>query len=230
MQKWKRLLNLALLIIVFGSLSVMFLASDDPFARDDLCRLACVRSEHADALNKIAYDIAAGSLVSVIFYYLVVRLPDFLKRVRIKRFLSAQYRSFKIDCIAIFLELADGKYDGALRDELLTQAKFRGHFQNSRWSAVANGLQGLHLDDLVSRMEAFRDDVLFVLNNTDIGNDQSFEFFQRLSSILYERKRPTPDYDGIKALCHFLWELFSGRSFVDGYAKRDIVEDMIKAI
>jgi len=230
MQKWKRLLNLALPIIVFGSLSVMFLASADPFARDYLCRLACVRSEHADALNKIAYDIAAGSLVSVIFYYLVVRLPDFLKRTRIKRFLSAQYRAFKIDCIAIFLGLADGSYDGGLPENLLSQATFREYFHNSRWSAVANGLQGVHLDALINRMEAFRDDILFVLNNADIGNDQSFEFFQRLSSIIYERKKADPDYDGIKSLCRFLWEMFSGWSFVDGYAKSDIVEDMIKAI
>lgn len=180
--------------------------------------------------NHIAYDVATACFVTLIFYFLVVWLPERLKRERMKKVFAARYASFKIDCIAIFLGLADGSYDADLPKQLLNQAQFRKYFHGERWYSVANGLQGFPLDELITRMEIFRDDTLFVLNNTDIGNDTSFEFFQRLSAAIYERKKVNPDYDGIKSLCRFLWEIFSGWNFIDGYPKRDVIEEMIKAI
>jgi len=230
MHRLRRILDFILVVLLFVSLAIMFLANDDPFVREKFCRFICFRSLHATALNKILYDIAAASLVSLIFYYLVVRVPDFLKRSRIKKVFTAQYKSFRSDCIAIFLSLADGSYDSQFPEKLLQQAEFRNYFTRERWDAVANKIEGINLGELINRMEIFRDDILFVLNNTDIGDDEAFEFFQRLSAIIYSTKNVNPDYDGIKVLCRFLWEVFSGWSFVEGYSRSDIIEDMIKAI
>jgi hypothetical protein len=232
MRKWRTLLDLALVVLSAISLATMFFASEDSFARHYLCLIACMRSEHATALNKILYDIAAAFLVSTIFYFLVVWSPDLLKRRRMKRVLHAQYKSFKTGCIEILLGLADGSYDSQLPEKLIPQSAFRDYFNDERWYAVANKLEaeGYWIEKLVNRMEVLRGDVLFVLNNTDIADDQSYEFFHRLSSVIYTRKNVDPEYDGVKSLCRFLWNVFSGWSFVDGYAKSDIIEDMIKAI
>lgn len=230
MQKWRRILDLTLVLLFATSFVVMLMANEDPFLRERFCQLTCAHSQHAKAWNKLFYDIAAASVVSLIFYGLVVRLPDHLKRLRIKKAFAAQYKSFRGDCIAIFLDLADGPYDAQLPQELLRQEEFRKYFGGKRWEAVANKLEGFHLGQLINRIEVFRDEILFVLNNTDVGNDQAFELFQRLTTIVYSMKSVSPDYDGIKPLLQFLWQVLSGWSFVGGYLKSDIVEDMIKAI
>ena len=125
MQHWKKLLDLGLVLLVSFSLAIMFLANEDAFVRERLCSIVCFRSQHAAAFNKIFYDIAATSLVTVLFYFLVVRLPEYLTRQRIKRLIVKQYRAFKIDCIQIFLLVADASYPAGLPEQLLLQQQWR---------------------------------------------------------------------------------------------------------
>ena len=73
-------------------------------------------------------------------------------------------------------------------------------------------------------MEIFRDELTFVLNNTDIPKDEPFEFMKRLSNAIYSMKDVTLGYDEIKPLARFLWSVFAG------YRKEDIVKKMIDAI
>jgi len=77
-------------------------------------------------------------------------------------------------------------------------------------------------------MEIFRDEI--VLNTTDIADDEPFEFFKRLSAAIYVQKEVTPDYDPVKQLSGFLWNLLAGWDWVSGYRERDIVQEMIEAI
>jgi hypothetical protein len=43
-------------------------------------------------------------------------------------------------------------------------------------------------------------------------------------------RETTLGYDDTKSFARFLWALFTGWSFVTGYPKSDIVQDMIDAI
>jgi len=232
-------LDQALTALFVLSVSAIFLANEDPFARNALCAYAqfpCFESAHARALNKILYDISIGSVTSLIFYVLIVRLPDFQKRKRIKNSLRTHYKIFKEDCIAIFIAVADGSYEGGFPETLSEQCKFKDYFKQrisdsqDRWDAFANNLNPTYLRELVIRMEIFRDEIAFVLNNTDIPNEEAFEFFKRLSSAIYSNKGITLDYDSIKSLCNFLWSVFAGWDWVSGYRERDIIQEMIEAI
>jgi hypothetical protein len=75
----KQPLDIALMVIAIISLAALFLAHEEPFARDALCRATkfCPTIANAKAWNKIFYDLAAGALVSLIFYGLIVRVPDY---------------------------------------------------------------------------------------------------------------------------------------------------------
>jgi hypothetical protein len=55
---------------------------EGPFARDALCSQIkfCPEISNAKAWQKIIYDLAVGALVSLLFYVLVVRVPDYQKR------------------------------------------------------------------------------------------------------------------------------------------------------
>lgn len=224
----------------FGILSVaaLFLAHEDPFARDALCShiKVCPVIENAKAWNKILYDLAVGVLVSLLLYVLVVRVPDYQKRQRIKRSLTKQYRSFREDCIAIMLMVSDGTFVWGFHEELIDQAKFKEYFQQpvgqgqDRWDAFQNKLDEYNLEGLILNMEIIRDEIAFVLNNVDISDEQPFVFLKRLSHALLSMRKTTLGYDETKSFASFLWDVFAGWDVVSGYRERDIIGDMIAAI
>src|SRR5216683_7786726 len=97
----KHQLDILLIAIALVSVAALFLAHEEPFARDALCAKTgfCPTIANAKAWNKIFYDLAAGALVSLIFYFLIVWVPDYQKRKRYKKSFSHQYQNFREDCI-----------------------------------------------------------------------------------------------------------------------------------
>ena len=57
-----------------------------------------------------------------------------------------------------------------------------------RWDDFQNNLNAYYLGELLTRMEILREELIFILNNTDIPKDQPFEFLKRLSTIIYSMK------------------------------------------
>ena len=146
----KQPLDIALMVIAIISLAALFLAHEEPFARDALCRATkfCPTIANAKAWNKIFYDLAAGALVSLIFYGLIVRVPDYQRRRRYKRGSTHQYKNFREDCIGLMLGVADGSYEWGKQNELLDQKKFKDYFgewvtcDQTRWHRFLNKLDG----------------------------------------------------------------------------------------
>jgi hypothetical protein len=233
-----RLLDLALLALFLLSLALVILGNEDPFARDAVCNGLgfCPKSDHAKAWNKAFYEVGIGGLVSLIFYWLLVRLPENEKRQRIKKSLEHQYRLFKKDCISIILGVVEGRYDLDEVDALLDQKNFREYFvqkvsnSQDKWHAFQNKIDEHSLRELLTAMEIFRDEISFVLNNTYIPKDEPFEFFKRMSNIIYSLKDAPLEDDPTKRLSRFLWSLLSGFDFVTGYRQEDIVQQMIRSI
>jgi hypothetical protein len=231
-----RVFNLALFVLSGVNLVAILLAGEDPRFREALWGVApaaLFNSSYPDAWNKLIYDLNLASIVSLFFYWLIVRLPEHRKRARIKRSFKAQYAAFKGDCIEIFLMLADGSYGGGVPESLLDQKTFRDYFKTptgdgqDRWGRVANNLEGYYLQLLLNRMEAFREEIVFVLNNLDIEADAPFEFAKNFSKTITSASILTSGYDK-KSLLQFLWTVFTGWSFVTRYPESDIVEDMIR--
>jgi hypothetical protein len=92
-KNYKHLLDGVLWAVCVASVAALFLAHEDPFVRDAFCSQIkiCAAITSAKAWNKILYDLAAGTLVSLLLYVLVVRIPDYQKRQRIKRSLTRVY-------------------------------------------------------------------------------------------------------------------------------------------
>jgi hypothetical protein len=53
---------------------------------------------------------------------------------------------------------------------------------------------------------------------------------KRLSAAMYSMKSVTIGYDEIKPLAGFLWDVFAGWDWIEGYRKEDIVKKMIDEI
>jgi hypothetical protein len=237
-KSYKHLLDGVLWAIFVASVAALFLAHEDPFVRDVFCSHIkfCPAITNAKAWNKILYDLAVGTLVSLLLYVLVVRIPDYQKRQRIKRNLTKQYENFREDCIAIMLMVSDGTFDWGFHRELTDQAKFKEYFKRpvgngqDRWDAFVNKLDEYNLEALILKMEILRDEVAFALNNVDIADEQPFLFLKRLSHALFSMRNTTLGYDETKSFAGFLWSVFAGWDAVSGYRERDIIDDMIAAI
>ena len=181
--------------------------------------------------------LSVGFVISAIFYFIVVYLPESQKRNRVYRSMERQYRLFKSSCISTFLILSDSQ-EYPHSEMLLDQEGFRRYFKNNnaknenRWDAVANGIQGneYYLNEILYELRVLNDEIKFVRSNIEIHDEEVFSFLSQLSQVIHRMESTKPEYDDIKSFCRFLWEIFTGWSFIDGYRKTDLIEDMIERI
>jgi hypothetical protein len=237
MRFFKRPLNSALITLALISLGAILLGADEPFGRITVCaRLPCPSIPHSHVWERIAYDLGIGSIVSLLFYWLVVRIPENAKRRRIRNSFARHFRDFKEDAIATMLMVADGTFSWGFHQELVDQKRFREYFKEQvspdrdRWDEVHNKMTDYYLDELLTHLEILRAEILFAMAAIDIDDKKALEFLKRLSATIVRMRKTTLDYDSMKSFGGFLWEVFAGWNVVSGYQERDFFEDMIQAI
>jgi len=189
-------------------------------------------------MRNVSHAFFLGYVVSVIFYFIVVWLPAQQRRARIKRNLQKHYNDFKLSCISIFL-IHSKSQDYEPQEMLFDQEEFRRYFKlnvtpdQTRWEAVTNVLtngKSYPLNDILIELEILRDELGYVLTNIDVHDEEAFTFLKRLSHEIFRIKHLEPGYDDIISLCGFIWEMFTGWSFIEGYRNEDIIQAMINRI
>jgi hypothetical protein len=237
MRAIKRPLNWFLLGVAVLSVAAILLGHENPFARTAVCtHVPCPTFAQSHAWEKVAYDLGVGSIVSLFFYWLVVRLPENAKRRRIRKSFAEHFREFKEDSIATMLMVTDGTFKWGDHRDLVDQEKFRSYFKQQvtpsedRWDSLHNKMTDYYLDELLTHLEILRDEILFVMSAIEIDDEKVLEFLKRLSATIVIMRKTTNDYDSMKSFGNFMWEVFAGWSMVDGYQKRDFFDDMIQAI
>jgi hypothetical protein len=233
----KRPLNWLLLSLAVVSTAAIFLGHENPFARIVLCaHVPCPHFSNSHAWEKIAYDLGIGSIVSLLFYWLVVMLPESAKRRRIRDSFALHFRQFKEDVIATILTVTDGSYEYGFHQELVDQTKFREYFKqkgeggNERWYAFYNNMTASQLQEILMHLEVLRTEILFTMAAVDIEDKEVLEFMKRFSANIL-RYRSTPlEYASMKSFSNFIWEIFAGFSLVTGYMQRDyfvaVIDDL----
>ncbi len=172
----------------------------------------------------------------MIFWVLVVYLPDRSRRRLLRDNLSRRYQAFKEDTIQTLLWASIGTHDSDLPKALCDHKKFREFFDannKKQWYAALNGLQGNpdRVKDLLLEMELLANEVSYVLNNANINDPEVHSFFKRLCEHIYRLKNDTVySYDQVKYLGAFLWSIHARWSMIEGQLERDLVEDMIHAL
>ncbi|MPR13161.1 hypothetical protein [Microvirga tunisiensis] len=233
----KRSLDLSLIALTVAFLVFVVVFNEDPGVRVALFGDVLPETTwHAKAIYKALYDIGMGGLVSVLFYLLLVRIPENSKRRRIRRSLEVQFRRFKQDCLYVMLGTVNGSIDPRLADELLDQKAFRSYFKGKatatqdRWDVFLNNIDENELSQILRSMEILREEINFALGATDVPTDDAFNFLKRLSIASHSLQRTELGYDTIKPLSGFLWTLFSGFDIISGYQEEDVFEKMIRSI
>jgi hypothetical protein len=233
-----RILDALLALVLAVSLTLMAVANEEALARDELCQSLnlCFASANPKFWNKIIYDISVGTVLSVIFYALLVKTPEGIKRRRMRRGLERHYNTFKRSCLAVIVLVVNGSYNSESLELLLDKATFRQHFQRdpetkaSKWDTFLNNVSEEDIREILIHVELLREEITYVMNNTDIENDDALEFLKWLGSHAHWLKDSSPSYDGVTRLSGFLWSALSGWNGSNGYRQPDVIEAFISKI
>ena len=236
----QKIVDWCLPVLFVGGLAAIVLANPYPVAREGLCASfsICFRSADANFWNNIAYEVGLAAFASVSFYWLLVKLPEISKRKRLGSYLFSSYKAFRRDAVFQFLFASDSAaVDLDLVASLCDQKKFRDYFQQEstkvngdRWHDVANGLQVHHRQELFIIMSILRDDIMYVLNNIDISDNETFSVLHRLTKALASHDPRLEDYDDDKVLLRMFWQIMAGWNPIQGYENEDTVARIIRSI
>jgi hypothetical protein len=120
--------SLALCILSLASIFLALKTSNEPI-------LPVFENTWAEPLfqkfttgNTIIFDLSIGFLISVIFYIIVVYLPERKRKNLIKNNYRKQYKLFKEDTIYIFLSACGEPHHIGLAEKLNSYKEFREFF------------------------------------------------------------------------------------------------------
>jgi hypothetical protein len=191
----------------------------------------------------IAANLLTGGIISFLFYFLVVFLPEKRKKFIIKTNLQKFYRNIKRDILwqVVFASIRGGRADLTTNvqevDRLMDIEHFRLAFENGReadegFYAFENQMSedNHEFREIILSLRVLSKQIEFVLHNYAINDQKSFDFFKRLEAFLMRLQSADPGYDESKSLCQFIWEIFTGFNLIEGYRGYDPIEKMIKDI
>lgn len=194
--------------------------------------------KYGSELMNFLYAISISIIAASIFYVLIIYLPGQKRKNIIKHNFEAQYIFFKEHSIAIFLSALGESPNAKIEEKLCDLNEFKKYFKEKcgnypdKWHKVWDELNGILLKDLLVQLDILSDEASFILNNTEINDENVLSFFKLLLQSVYGYRIEgiNMDYDEKKRLMNFLWELFAGWSFADGYREEDIVKLIIEKI
>lgn len=184
--------------------------------------------------NEIVFNLSVGYLVSLMFWFMVVFLPERKQHAAIKENLSKEYEAFKIDLIELLLNARGTPYDADLPKRLLDHVRFKEYFyanEREQLYAVMNGLEkNKHvLDDIALVLTMLKEEVAYAVSRMPVRNAEVHVFFRRFcievqrqtsGSILQSDER-------VKYTTSFVWALLARWDMVSGQRRDDIVQEMI---
>ena len=196
------------------------------------------------SLFNASYALLAGGVVSFLFYFLMVFVPERRRRAIIKRNLTNNYLYLKKNIAhQIFWASVKGGRDDLREalfagteavESLMKVGSFRRLFEGGKeadegWYAFENqmGPDSLEYREIILNLQIFQKQIDFVLHNYSGVDGRLFDLMKNLEIVLHRIDHTYPDYDGIKPLCSFLWTIFSGWDFAVGYRDYDPIEKMI---
>lgn len=186
--------------------------------------------------NQIVFDVSVGMVVSLFVYVLVVRLPAWQKKKRLKAHLLRRYDDLKRQCITHFLWACGEPAVSDLIDELKDLDTFREFFKTpvsvdqDRWHAVLNGMTDDYVASIVRELDMFRSELDYALTAVEVADEKVFSFMRNFNEVLQRSRYWSDREDQLKPLSQFMWSAFAGWSFVTGYTGKDAIAEMIDAM
>ena len=213
---------------------ILFASSDRPQVSVD----ALPRWFFADILpyRDAILNLGSGYIVSIIFYFLLVALPEHFKKVRHRDHALEVYRRFKEDVIGLIFSASGKGYGLDEIDELMDPKKFRDYFEEdetgsgARWDEFLNGLDEYHRGRIVTELEILRDELHFLVSHHDVEDGNVYKHLKNVSVAIHAMSKTGVSYNEQKQWGRFLWGLFTLFDWGEGYREEDPIERAIARI
>lgn len=190
--------------------------------------------------NGLLSSLLTGALVSFLFFFLVVHIPETRKKQIIKGNLLKIYYGIKEEILiqVIFASQKGGRKDLQADTQtislLMTAKGFRETFDpgsegHEGFYAFRNWIDQdvQEYREIVWNLKLLARQIEYVLHNYPIDDERKFGFFKRLETYLLSIEHMGPGYVEEKALSSFIQEIFAQRNSAKGDVGYDIVEKMI---
>lgn len=194
-------------------------------------------------LYNFSLNLLIGGVVSFIFYYLVVFIPQKRKKETIKNASLNMYFRIKRDIMwqVLFASMKGGRQGlestPDFVDKLLGVQFFRDTFSGGReanegFYAFENQMtsSSMEFDRIVQNLRFLARQIEYVLHNCDITNEDLFQSFKRMEIALLSLQETKPGYDESEPLTGFIFRTFAGWDPVDGYIGYDRIQRALEEL
>lgn len=194
----------------------------------------------APALS-VALTIGTSGIVAFIFYYVVSERIEARRRDLVKEGALRSYRNAKHDIALAVIEASikggrtDLIADISTIERALTVDGFKALFAGGRkadegFYAFQNQMSDhtSEYDEIVLNLQIIGRAVDRLIDANLLDNPEAYNLLLRLDAMLRRIERNGAGYDESKLLCRFIWQIFTGWSFIDGYLGYDPIERAIR--
>ena len=182
-------------------------------------------------VGPILKSILVGSLVSFIFYFIVVYVPTYLRKKNLKRVFLRFYDQFKNDILWEVLELAEFSGDKYKKNEELKDTdkfiEFAGESSRKKgqtnWHVLMNNIDKKKyqhsLKTIIVKLSELQRETDFLVRTVGVEDEELLHKFRNLDRGLQDgRFKEELDWNWgeDKSFCDSIYELLSGASMIGG--------------
>ena len=229
MKEWLRLLNkeVSRNIYTICNFFIHFLGIVSILASIKIYHTG-FKGELTELQSQILLSFLLSIAASYIFFFYSIYYPNrILSRIK-KRNFALHLEDFKCEVIGTFLQKLNYANDEALAQKLSSVKEFREFFKanhvpdQNRWDFILTELDTDNdfRNNILFQLDILKDECSYMLNNIEIHNFWVFSFLKQINFVIASVK--TDSVDSTDRMASFLWELFSGWSYVKGYTDIDM--------
>lgn len=229
--------DVLLLLVCLIAVYLMAVASSDPLASWITVTPLAPAFLQFQTGNEIIFNLSAGAISAVVMFYLLVRVPAYEQKVRIRAHLLETYLDYKQEVIYIFLGILNDTIETELAEKLMNAPDFKDYFKapsgvsgQDRTHYIMNNIEEHHLKQIKLESEILHSELQYAATRIDIQDNELHAFTRRITKSLLRSKNWDLSYDGVEEVLGFYWQLFAGWSFVSGFQGSDPLEDRIRRL
>jgi hypothetical protein len=235
MKQIQALQNLKNVLLLLGCIAMVlaFVCSGEPV----ISALQNTEFEkylnHFGWKNSIIFDLAIGYLVSLMFWFLVVHLPEKQKKQILKQNLSLRYKWFKVAALQIFSSAGDLNISSEDLNRLNDYEQFNEFYRaadGAEWNKVLIGLEVKSdcLNELMVEMDLFSNEIDYALAHLIVTDKKDLYVFRQFKVFAFRFKHSDfYSIDQPKRLARFLRSVFGYWDSVSGQRNYDSIQDAI---
>lgn len=181
--------------------------------------------------NSVLFALSAGYLNSLVFWIIVVAVPESRQRAVIRDGLTRSYLHFKRNTIGALVHASTLSDRQGLVEDLMDFRFFRDTFDVETFNSVEVRLHKSHerVHELLSELTLFAREIEHALHRMPVADDQTYRVL-RITCYNVERLRALPDDELVEQLANEPWGTLACSNKITGDLDYDPTAKALKEL